>query len=361
MSESMRAQRKDKICKIYYLFITLLSFVDLLFGIISMCTESTVVQIMSLCFSLLTLAFLILGYIKDTCERRSKGTLIISSIDVLIGIISIVFMFNSLRVIFGLTSGATGLKVVRTIIQTEKFKKFFEVVKPRLLRIMSLVLPNVILNFIDKIKKNEKGVRTMKNIKKFFESFASMFKNNVFTISGSTVVAISAGLSSTWAVKHIMSTGLLPVWAAYVVGIAICLLVYGFIEFTVLKYGAEDQLHVNLRKGLKTILGIIGADEMVSKIDEIEKYALGVKEEEEKKAAEAAEAAKLQKEAEERLAKEEEENAKIMKEAEERLAKEEEERLAKEAEAKRLAEEEKERLEHEKKVQAMMAKLRNNK
>ena len=357
----------DKHSKRYYIFMVFMSFFDLSAGIISMFVTHISAQIISLFFSVLTLALLIFGCVLKMNDKKSRTALIVSSLDVIIGIMSILFVVNSVRIIAGIASGVTGFKVVKTIIQTEKVKKFLDFFKPKILQAIIAVLPKVFVNFIDKIKKNKKGDVVMKKIGNFFATIGNVLKRNAFTAGGSVLVTASAGLSATWAVKHIISTGLLPDWASYIVGIVICVLVYGFIEFTVVKYGIEDEAHVRIRKGLKTIFGIIGADEIVNKIEKIENEAIeekAAKEEEDRKKREAEEEA-LRIEAEKRLEAEKAEQEAIEKEAKARLEKEEAERKAAEeaaikeaeAEAKRV-EEEKAKQEHEERVLAMMEKLR---
>ena len=351
-----------------------LSFVDLSFGIASIFSKDIVTQMLSLCASLATLCVLVLGYILKINGKNARLTTVLSAIDVVIGAVSIFFMFNSLRIIFGLTSGTVGFKVVKTAIQTEKAKKFFGVVKPKIYESLVRILPAVLVNFIDKIKKKEKqkGDMIMDKVKKFFGNFGAGLKNNAFTISGSVLLTAAGALNGTWVVKHILSTGLLPEWASYVVGVAICLLVYGFVEFTVVKYGAENQTQVKLRKLMKRLFKLIGANDFVAKIEEIEGAAVEAekakKAEEEEKAKEAAEAEKLRLEAEEKVRQEEIEAAEIEKEA---MARIQEEEAKKEAEAqaekerleaqKKIEEENKMKAEHERKVQEMIAKIRAGK
>jgi hypothetical protein len=129
------------------------------------------------------------------------------------------------------------------------------------------VLPTFLISFIDKIKKEEKqkGDMIMDKFKKFLCNFGTCLKNNAFTISGSMLLIGTGALSGTWVVKHILGTGLLPTWASYVVGIVICLLVYGFVEFTIVKYGAENKVQVKLRKIIKNAFKLIGANDLLQK------------------------------------------------------------------------------------------------
>lgn len=373
----MKNQKLKRQCNcpgIYCTVMFVLSFVDLSFGIASIFSKSVLTQMLSLCASILTLCVLVLGYILQINGKGARFTTIISALDVIIGALSVFFMFNSLRIVFGLTSGTVGFKVVKTAIQTEKAKKFFGVVKPKFYEALVRILPVFFVNFIDKIKNKEKqkGDMIMNKFKKFFGNLGAGLKNNAFTISGSVLLAATGALSGTWVVKHILSTGLLPEWASYVVGIAICIFVYGFVEFTVLKYGAENKTQVKLRKILKNTFKLIGADDLVAKIEEIEAKAVEVEKEkaaaEELKAKEAAEAERLRIEAEEKIRQEEIEAAEIEKEALARIQ-EEEKKRAEEAKAeqerldaqKKIDEENRIKAEHEKKVQEMIAKIKAGK
>lgn len=359
---------------VYRTVMFVLSFTDLSFGIASILTKDVLTQMLSLISSIITLCALIFGYILKINGKDTRFTTVVSFFDVIVGAISIFFMFNSLRIISGLTSGTVGFKVVKTAIQTEKAKKFLGVVKPKLYETLIKFLPAFIINFIDKIikKEKQKGDMIMDKVKKFFSNFGAGLKNNAFTITGSILLTATGSLNGTWLVKHIISTGLLPDWASYVVGIAICVLIYGFVEFTILKYGAENKIQVKLRKIIKEIFNLIGANDFVEKIEEIEKEAIEAekakKEAEELRAKEAAEAERLRLEAEERIRQEEIEAAKIEEEAKARLKEEEEKKAAAEKaekerlEAKKKADEENRiKIEHERKVQEMMNKLRSGK
>lgn len=356
----------DRGSKRYYILMVILSCLDLIAGIISLFVTHISVQIISLVTSVSALTFLILGYILKLNDKKSKTTLFVSSLDVVIGFTSLLFMINSLRIISGIASSATGFKIIKTVIQTEKVKKLFDILKPKIISFLIGVAPRVVINFIDKIKK-QKGEVVMKKIVNFFKSIGTALKNNVVTTSGSILVTASASLSATWLVKHLIATGLLPLWASYVVGIVICIFIYGFIEFALVKYGAEDKTHVFIRKSLKRVLKAVGADEMVEKISAIENEAIeeAAKKKEEADRIKSEEEARIKAEAEARIAKEKAEEEALLKEAKERLEKEEAEKKAAadaaakeaEAEAKRI-EEEKAKEEHEKKVLAMMEKLR---
>ena len=359
---------------VYCTVMFVLSFIDLSFGIASIFSKDILTQMLSLSASIATLCILIFGYIINVNGKGSGFTTIMSLIDVIIGFISIIFVFNSLRIIFGLTSGTVGLKVVKTAIQTEKAKKFFGVIKPKLYDLLVKILPAIIVNFIDKIikKEKQKGDMIMGKVKNFFCNFGTGLKNNAFTISGSILLTATGALNGTWVVKHILATGLLPIWASYLVGIAICAFIYGFVEFAILKYGAENKTQVKLRKIIKNLFGLIGATDFIEKIEEIEAEAIEVekarKAEEERKAAEAAEAERVRIEAEEKIKQEKIEAARIEEEAMARIQEEEERKIA-EAEAerakieaqKKIEEENRLKAEHERRVQEMIAKIKAGK
>ena len=91
----------------------------------------------------------IFGYIIKVNDKKTNSTVIVSIFDVIIGIISLLFMINSIRILAGIASGATGFKIIKTIIQTEKVKKFLKFFKPKIMHILWGITPKFILNFID--------------------------------------------------------------------------------------------------------------------------------------------------------------------------------------------------------------------
>ena len=348
---------------IYCAIMFVISFIDLSFGIASIFTDNVLIQMLSLCASIGTLCFLVFGYIIGINNKKTTSTTILSIFDVVVGILSIFFMFNSLRIIFGFTSGTVGFKFVKTAIQTDKFKKLLGIVKPKFYEMLVRFMPTFLVSFIDKIKKKEKqkGDMIMDKVKKFLANFGTGFKNNAFTISGSILLFATGSLSCTWVVKHILSTGLLPEWASYVVGIAICVLIYGFVEFTIVKYGAENKTQVKIRKAIKNIFKLIGANDFIAKIEDIEAKAI-----EAEKAKIEEEAIKA--EAERKIKEEEMEAERIKKEALARIQ-EEEKKKAEEAKAeqerieaqKKIEEENRIKAEHEKKVQEAIDKIKSGK
>lgn len=299
--------------KLYYITLLALSFVDMIFGIISLFNSILAIQAMSLAFSSITLIALIYGIITHLNSARGRvSTLVVSVLDVSMGILSVVALTLATAVLAGIITGTTAIKTIKVVIQSEKVQKFIKSVKPQILRYLVRVAPIFIVNFINKLVKRKKGDRRMEAFKNFWKKLGNGLKNNPVTIIGSTLATGGSGLFGVWAVKHITATGLLPNWANYVVGIAIAAILYGLIEWAILGAGAETAIGAKLRKGIKNIFKVAGSDEVVAEIEKMELKANELKKEEE-----------LKKQAEKELAKEAAEQAKleakILKEAEEKL------------------------------------------
>lgn len=299
--------------KLYYITLLALSFVDMVFGIVSLFNNILAVQAISLAFSCITLIALIYGIVTHLNSTKGRvSTLVVSVLDVSMGILSVVALSLATAVLAGIITGTTAIKTIKVVIQSEKVQKFIKSVKPQILRWLVRIAPVFIVNIINKLVKRKKGDRRMEAFKNFWKKLGNGLKNNPVTIVGSTLATGGSGLFGVWAVQHIAATGLLPEWANYAVGIAIAALLYAVVEWSILGAGAETAIGAKLRKGIKSIFKATGADEVVAEIEK-----MGLKANEVKKEAE------LKKQAEKELAKEAAEQAKleakILKEAEEKL------------------------------------------
>lgn len=299
--------------KLYYITLLALSFVDMVFGIISLFNNMFAVQAISLALSSITLIALIYGIATHLNSTKGRvSTLVVSVLDVSMGILSVVALTLATAVLAGIVTGTTAIKTIKVVIQSEKVQKFIKSVKPQILRWLIRIAPVFIVKFINKLITKLKGDRRMEAFKNFWKKLGNGLKNNPVTIIGSTLATGGSGLFGVWAVQHIASTGLLPNWANYVVGIAIATLLYAIVEWAVLGAGAETDIGAKLRKSIKNIFKVAGADEVVAEIEKMELKANELKKEEE-----------LKKQAEKELAKEAVEKAKleakILKEAEEKL------------------------------------------
>lgn len=328
--------------KAYFVILLILSFTDMVVGIVSLFVGCLAMQCVSLGCSVVTLIALIYGLITHLQDSKGKyGTLVISVIDVAMGILSVVLLTVSVAIIAGIATGATALKVSKTIVQSEKVKNFLTAIKPMVLKWLVKISPVFLIKYVIKIKKHIKENGRMNAFKNFCKKLCSAIKDNPVTICGSTLALGASGLGGTWLVKHILATGLLPEWASYVVGIAIVTIIYGLVEWAIVGAGAESEFGKTVRKVIKKSLKLVGANDMLADVEAIEKKAIEV-DTENKIKAEAE--AQLKLEQEKKLKEEEalrlEAQARLDAEAKEKAAKEqaERERLAKEAHDKKVAE-----------------------
>lgn len=169
----------------------------------------------------------------------------------------------------------------------------------------------------------KKGNDKMKKIKSIFNKLKEVVKNNPVTISGSAINTVVYGSGAYALIEHILQINIVPVWAAYVIGVAITVALFALTEFSIVYFGAENSNGVTLRKLTKSILTLVGADKLVENLDAIEATAI---EEKEKAAALAAEQAEIEAEKARVLAEQEEREAEIRAQIEAERAKIEQEK-----------------------------------
>lgn len=106
----------------------ILSVIDLLFGIVSMCLTSIDWQICSLIASLLSFVMILKILVTYRSDLKSNvSTLVISIADIFTGALSVALVVYALKAIVVLVSS---LKVTKVAVQTSKAVKLVEATKP---------------------------------------------------------------------------------------------------------------------------------------------------------------------------------------------------------------------------------------
>lgn len=198
-------------------------------------------------------------------KSKQVGLLILSALDVITGVLSLVVTALSVQIIALIASGATLFKAVKIAVQSEKAAVF---VKP------------VAIYAVRKLTRSEK-------MKGFFAKIRDDIKHNPITMIAAIIeLAICGGVGYSlldfvnrfaWAVG----------WKAYAVAFGAALLIYAVLVVFTVYLGHDNSVFAAIRKVVKSI----GGEKAVE--------VLGEAEEEVKAAIEA------QKQAEEERAKEE--------------------------------------------------------
>lgn len=227
--------------------LVILSSIDLLFGILSLILSQFEWQLCSLISSCITLIQVVRIMILYKSNIKAEIlTLILSIIDVATGIMSVLLFVYVVKAIAVLVSGTKVFKTSKVAIQTTKA---LELVKP----VGRKVLPLVSTFFIKilKIKPINKEKQKMKTK----DSFKDFIKNNPRTILGvvaSVIASACSGVSTSYGL--ILGNVKLPLWAEIIIGAVVFLVFAAVSVLGVISGGYETNIKVALRK-LATQLG----------------------------------------------------------------------------------------------------------
>lgn len=235
----------------------ILSVIDLLFGIVSMCLTSIDWQICSLIASLLSFVMILKILVTYRSDLKSNvSTLIISIADIFTGALSVALAVYALKAIVVLVSS---LKVTKVAVQTSKAVKLMEATKP----IAVKTLPKVGAIFIafcatninkkrGKTMAKEKVVKEKKAKKQ--SAFAIYLKNNPKTICGIVASFIASAMSGAGASCGIVyGNAQIPLWASIIIGVLVFGLLMAILCLGCVSAGWESPVMVALRKTAKAL------------------------------------------------------------------------------------------------------------
>lgn len=351
-------QLKDKNLKPLITFI--LSFVDIIAGILSLVIDNLWCQILSLVCSTITLLYLFYINLKHKNEIKSRwGAFALSLIDVIFGVLTLLVMQLSVQIVSAVTSGLVAFRISKIAVQSEKVKKLLTTLKPIILKILKYVAPVLMTSIIAKCRKikTKKKNKGDKKSMKVFKSILNWVKNNKITLSGGLLTLGVDGGCGILLYDWIVSLGVMPEWANIVVTCASCVLFAVIAILAICKKGIESDTEVKLRKAAQ----LLGVEDVYNKIipaitdkeNEIEAQKL-LKQEEQQKAKESK---ALEKEAKQLLKEQEKQEAKARLAAEAQAEKEKQEAEAK-AKEEQLA---KAKEEHDRLIAEKIAELKAKK
>lgn len=243
------------------LSIFIVSIIDLLFGILSMVFEPFEWQLISTLASVLSfilVARLMIEYKEKTASNII--VLVIGAMDILTGILSIALAIQMLRLV---ALSFSVFKVSKTGIQGIKaFKIGEQIVKPFTKKFIPLLSSSLIIYF-DKIFK---GGQT-KLAEKKENKFLTFLKNNKKTLTG-LIFDFSAmvGASYLTVMAFLENTGL-PIYACILIAVAIYVFVGVILGLAICGRGLENSQKVQLAKFLNK-LGV-PIDDLLAKAEEI--------------------------------------------------------------------------------------------
>lgn len=238
-------------------------------------------------------------------KRKNIGLVVLSVIDVVTGILSLVVTAIAVQVIAIMASGLTLVKAIKVVVQSEK---------------TAILVKPVAIYAVRKLTRSEK-------MKAFFKKIKENIKNNPLTLTFSFVVLVICGGLGYALLDFVARFPWAVGWKLYALAFGGAAVVYAILLAITVRLGHDNAVFASIRRLVKSV----GGDKAVEVLDAANNEVIeAVKAENERKAAE--EAAKLEKEKAEKAKREEEEA--ILKYAKEREA--EKARQREEAERVRL-------------------------
>lgn len=244
-------------------------------------------------------------------KRDQISMIILSCIDLLFGILSVVLTAMAIQVIAMLASGATLFKAAKIFIQSEKAAKLLKSAKPVIIKAAITVAPVV-------ARKVIKGVRKIRNkeqitMKQKFSKLATELKNNKVTASLVAAETLLGGGSAYGLIEIFANHNVFdkPLYN-YLVCIAIVLVIYVLFVVATIYIGRDNVKFALVRKAVK----FLGGDKAVEVLEGAQEE---VQAENDRKALEEAKQAEQQKkddEIYELIQKEKAERARIERERE---------------------------------------------
>lgn len=213
-----------------------------------------------------------MGQSPTAKRRRHWGLIALSAIDLITGILSLIFTALAVQVVALMASGATLVSAVKIAVQSEKAAVF---VKP------------VAIFAVRKLTRSEK-------MKAFFEKLKKNAKNNPLTISFSMAeLVICGGLGyamTDFFARFAWAVG----WKLYLVAYGAAAVIYGaLLAFTII-LGHDGEAFAAIRRFVKEI----GGDKAVEVLDKTDAEVKAAAAEAEAARVAEAEAAKAAEEAE---------------------------------------------------------------
>lgn len=203
-------------------------------------------------------------YLDKKRKREQIGLIVLSVIDLITGILSIILSAISVQIIAVLASGATLFKAIKVIIQSEKALKLLQSVEPIIIKTAVRVAPFIIMKIINRVRKyKNKEQITMKAI---FRKIANEIKNNPITTALVTAeTALGAGgaygLIETFFRLNVFEN---PVYN-YVTCIAIAMVSYIIMVIATIYIGRDDDKFAILRK----IYKVVGGERLVNAAEQV--------------------------------------------------------------------------------------------
>lgn len=203
---------------------------------------------------------------SSTAKRKDVWLIVLSALDVITGVLSLVFTALAIQVIAVMASGLTLMKAVKVAIQSEKTAIF---VKP------------IAVYAVRKITRSEK-------MKSFFVKIKENIKNNPVTLVATIIeLAICGGVGYSlldfvdrfaWAVG----------WKAYAVAFGAAAVIYAVLVVLTVYLGHDNAAFAAIRKVVKSIGGEKAVDVLNVAEEEVKEAFEAAKKEAEQRAEEEA-------------------------------------------------------------------------
>jgi len=229
-------------------------------------------------------------------QRKEQITMIILSvIDVLFGVLSIVFTAMAVQIIATIASGATlgkaisitvksqkGLKIA---LQSTKSANIIKSVQPYAKDLAVKAIPAVLAWGTKQILKKEKGT----TMKEFFKKLGVALKNNPVTVTSVVIEGILCVCGGHCLNLFVDCFNTIPAPYNYVLSVGVTLIVYVALSILTIYLGYDNELLTKVRSALKAV-GNKKTDEIVVLLDNIVEEVKVQKEAEEAEAKAKAEA-----------------------------------------------------------------------
>ncbi len=229
----------------------LLSVIDLVLGIVSMCLQPLEWQISALIASLMTFCCLLVLLIGDRHEvKRNITTLLLGIVDIAFGALSICLMLYTFKALVVTVSALKSFKIGKVAVQGSKALKLSKSTSPIVKKVAIRTVP-LVVSFIRKILKcrgNKMGDNNASAVKKSY-NFGAFLKNNWQTIVG-IICAIYCVLEGEF---HWIGNALAGVHIDPHIAYAILSPLYGFIANALVKHGIEFGKSKQVRELAKVI------------------------------------------------------------------------------------------------------------
>lgn len=197
---------------------------------------------------------------------KNIGLLVLSAIDVLTGILSLIFTAISVQIIAVLASGATLFKAVKVAVQSEKTAIF---VKP------------VAIYAVRTFTRSE-------FMKKFFEKLKSNIKNNKVTLIASFIELVVCGVLGYSLLSYLPKFSWAVGWKLYLLAFGAATIIYAVLFILTVYLGYDNPIFAAIRKAVKAIGGEKAVNVLNVAEEEVKEALEAAKKEAEKRAEEEA-------------------------------------------------------------------------